>query len=113
MKRHAASVVVLLVVLAGLPGCGSGEGEGPARATDTVTELQILVWPEGSRPNRFGRVVGERRTPIGKAKSWTLRCDPPGGTFPDPEAACNRLDGLDQPFADTPEEAICTEQYGG
>ena len=113
MKRHAASVVTVLVVLAGLVGCGSGEGGGPGEATGSVTELQILVWERGARPTSLGRALGERRTPVGKPKSWTLRCDPPAGTFPDPDGACNALDELDQPFAETPEDAVCTEQYGG
>jgi hypothetical protein len=110
VKRHAASVVVLLVALA---GCGSDGGGGPGEATGSVTELQILVWEQGARPTSLGRILGERRTPIGKPTSWTLRCDPPGGTFPDAEGACGELDNLDQPFAETPEEAVCTQQYGG
>jgi subtilisin inhibitor-like len=110
VKRHAASLVVVLAVLA---GCGSGEGGGPAEATDTVTELQILVWPEGARPNPLGRVLGERRLARGKPKTYRLKCDPPGGTFPDPEAACKKLDQVDHPFNETPEDAVCTEQFGG
>jgi Subtilisin inhibitor-like len=106
--------VVALALLAGLVGCGSGEESGgPAEATDAVTELQISIWGRGSRPSRYGRILGERRTPIGKPLSWTLRCDPPGGTFPDPEGGCSGLDKLDQPFAETPEETVCTQQYGG
>lgn len=29
----------------------------------------------------------------GKVTHWTLRCDPPGGTTPDPAAACKALFG--------------------
>jgi hypothetical protein len=29
----------------------------------------------------------------GKVTRWTLRCDPPGGTTPDPAAACKTLSG--------------------
>jgi hypothetical protein len=100
-------------VLAGLIGCGSGEGGGPGAAADSVTELQIFVWERGARPSSLGRILGERRRPAGKPKSWTLRCDPPAGTFPDPKGACDRLDDLDQPFAETPEETACTQQYDG
>jgi hypothetical protein len=103
----------LVVVLALLAGCGSEGGGGPAEATDTVTELQILFWKGRTGPNPLGRVLGERRFGRGKPTTWTLTCDPPGGTFPDPEEACNKLDELDRPFVDTPDDAVCTEQFGG
>jgi hypothetical protein len=35
------------------------------------------------------------------------------GDLPDAEAACAHLDGLDEPFAPIPADAVCTEQYGG
>ena len=38
----------------------------------------------------------------------TLRAAPPNA-----EEACDKLDDLDQPFAETPEDAVCTEQDGG
>jgi hypothetical protein len=101
------------VLLALLAGCGSADSGGPAEATDTVTELQILYWENRMRPSPLGRVLGERRFGRGKPETYTLKCDPAGGTFPDPEDACKKLDELDQPFAETPDDAICTEQFGG
>jgi hypothetical protein len=101
-----------LAALALLSGCGSESGN-PGEAADTVTELQILYWPEGTRPSRLGRILGERRLPVGQGKRWTLECDPPGGTHPDSEETCKRLEELDNPFAETPEDEVCTEQYGG
>jgi hypothetical protein len=112
VKRHAASLVVGLGLLAGVAGCGSGGGE-PAEATDAVTDLRIVAWEDTRPAGGVGRVLGLRRRGVGEAKVWTLRCDPPGGTFPDPEGACEQLDEMEQPFAETPEDAICTEQYGG
>jgi hypothetical protein len=111
VKRHAASLVVALAVLAALAGCGGG-GE-PADATDTVTDLRIVAWEDTRPAGGVGRVLGLRRRGVGEARVWTLRCDPPGGTFPDSEEACEKLDDVEQPFAETPLEAICTEQYGG
>lgn len=51
------------------------------------------------------------------AVSWTLTCDPPGGTHPDAAAAAAVLNeiiesGLD-PFAPVPADMMCTQQYGG
>jgi hypothetical protein len=101
----------LLIVLGLLTGCGSGGG--PAEATDTVTDLRIVAWDDTRPAGGVGRALGLRRRGIGDAKVWTLRCDPPGGSFPHPERACEQLDELDHPFAETPEDSICTEQYGG
>ncbi|HEV3477996.1 MAG TPA: SSI family serine proteinase inhibitor [Gaiellaceae bacterium] len=100
-----------MAVLAVLAGCGGG-GE-PAGATDMVTDLRIVSWEDTRPAGGVGRVLGLRRRGVGEPKIWTLRCDPPGGTFPDPEDACDKLDELDQPFLETPMDAICTEQYGG
>jgi hypothetical protein len=112
VKRHAASLVGVLGVLAALlSGCGSGGG--PAEATDTVTDLRLVVWEDTRPAGGVGRALGLRRRGTGDPKVWTLRCDPPGGSFPDAEEACERLDEVEQPFAETPEDAVCTEQYGG
>jgi hypothetical protein len=105
-------LVFVFALLAALAGCGSGDG-GPADATDSVTDLRIVSWQDTRPAGGVGRALGLRRRGTGDAKVWTLRCDPPGGTFPDAEQACERLDDLDHPFAETPEDAICTEQYGG
>jgi hypothetical protein len=61
------------------PGtAGSGSGGGPSKAS-----LQITV-----------------ETGAGHAtKHWTLRCDPAGGTHPNPAAACRALTALKDPFA--------------
>jgi subtilisin inhibitor-like len=37
-----------------------------------------------------------------KAVHWTLRCEPAGGTDPDPAAACKTLLGVKDPFAAAP-----------
>jgi hypothetical protein len=100
-----------LAILAVVAGCGSDGG--PADATNMVTELRIVAWEDTRPAGGVGRVLGLRRRGVGDAKIWTLRCDPPGGNFPDPEEACDGLDELDQPFVETPMDAICTEQFGG
>jgi Subtilisin inhibitor-like len=103
--------VVVLALSAALAGCGSDSG--PAEATDSVTDLRIAAW-ETTRPaGGVGRALGLRRRGVGKVKIWTLRCDPPGGNFPDPEEACEKLEEIEQPFLETPMDTLCTEQYGG
>ncbi|GHA19865.1 hypothetical protein GCM10010329_48660 [Streptomyces spiroverticillatus] len=46
--------------------------------------------------------------------TWELVCHPAGGTHPWPEMACDHLDGMQgDPFAPVPDDAMCTDQYGG
>jgi hypothetical protein len=86
-------VALLLAILATVLGCGASV------ASAASTELRITYWSEG-------RTQGTPRT-------WTLRCDPAGGTLPRPAAACQKLAGMKNPFAPVPADAMCTQQYGG
>jgi len=63
-----------------------------------VTSLTIFVWPQGLD---------------GPSQRWTLRCGPTGGTLPARVAACRRLYALTNPFRRVPEDAVCTQIYGG
>jgi len=89
-----ASLVAVAFVLA---GCGGGWEGGKTPGIQTV--LQIKAWPNGK----------DR----GALREWRLHCDLAGGTHPAPEKACERLFGLDAPFAPIPHDAVCTEIYGG
>jgi hypothetical protein len=93
VKRHAASLVALLPVLA---ACGGWEG-GKTPGTQTV--LQIRAWPNGKD--------------AGAPREWKLYCERAGGTHPSPQKACEQLFALDQPFVRPRGDAICTEIYGG
>ncbi len=42
-----------------------------------------------------------------RPKTWTLRCDPPGGTHPDPAAACRILLAARNPFGPLPKGIMC------
>jgi Subtilisin inhibitor-like len=68
-------------------------------AASPGTDLRIAVWPEG-RAN-------------GDALVWRLRCNPAGGTLPEPRAACRRLFAMERPFAPVPKDVACTQIYGG
>ncbi len=63
-----------------------------------VTALTITVWPQGLD---------------GPSQRWTLRCGPTGGTHPARVAACRRLSSLSAPFRPVPDDAVCTQVYGG
>jgi hypothetical protein len=45
--------------------------------------------------------------PGAKPKHWTLQCDPPGGTHPDPAAACRVLLAAKAPFAPVSKHLVC------
>ena len=90
MKRHAASLVAGLALLA---GCG-----GDGTPTQSATDLQITVWPSGRS---------------GDQHEVTLRCSPAGGTVSDADEACRRLERLERPFRRPGGQIACTEIYGG
>jgi hypothetical protein len=86
-------ILLVTALAATVAGCAGGE---PA---DTTTELRIAFWEDSSQP--------------GSRVDWTLTCDPPAGTHPDPDAACARLDETGAgAFEPLPDQA-CTEIYGG
>jgi len=69
-------------------------------ATSSITSLKITYWPNGANES--------------VRKTWTLRCDPAGGTVARPEVACRKLAvGGRKLFAPVSRNAICTEIYGG
>jgi hypothetical protein len=84
----AASALAVLVL-----ACTS-----PAAAAEA--QLRVTVWPKGLK-----------RTPA--PRTWTLRCDPAGGSLPNPRAACRALARLARPFTPVPRRAVCAELYGG
>lgn len=45
--------------------------------------------------------------------TYELYCDPAGGQHPEPREACEAIHGVDAPFAETREDALCTYMYGG
>ena len=64
------------------------------------TSLRVTFWEDGSQtaPN----------------DTWTLWCDPAGGTLAHPTRACAKLGaGGVKLFAPVPARTVCTELYGG
>jgi hypothetical protein len=70
-------VTALCAVLAtacGTAAAGNSGAGGTKAAPAAKISLHVTVTSPGSKPQR-----------------WTLRCDPPGGTHPNPAAACRTL----------------------
>jgi hypothetical protein len=73
---------------AAAPGSGSaGKAAKPAKATLT---LSLVSHQPGSAP-----------------KHWTLRCDPVGGTAPDPAATCKVLSATKEAFGPVKKGIMC------
>ncbi|MBA3333466.1 MAG: hypothetical protein H0U30_05695 [Actinobacteria bacterium] len=71
-----------------------------AASTSSVTALKVTYWSNGANES--------------ESKTWTLRCEPAGGTVARPGVACRKLVvGGRKLFAPVPRSAICTEIYGG
>jgi Subtilisin inhibitor-like len=69
-----------------------------ALAGTSATSLRVTYWEEASAA----------------AVTWTLRCNPPGGSLTRPTSACRRLaSGGSKLFAPLPKDSVCTEIYGG
>ena len=66
-------------------------------ATPEATDLMIMV-DDGT----------------GTKITWTLSCDPPGGTHPDPAAACRALQANGaKALPPVRKDVACTQVYGG
>ena len=96
--------MVPLIAIVALAACADGD------AGSTVTS------PEGGAPTSPAKALtigfdpGDGTAP----QEWTLTCDPPGGTHPQPEAACAALADLDPTVLDpVPANQACTQIFGG
>jgi hypothetical protein len=88
---RAAVVPLVLAAIVAAPA---------SAAPSSSTSLRITYWKDSAKP--LARV------------SWTLRCTPTGGSLPRPARACTRLlAGGTRLFKPVPQNAVCTEIYGG
>lgn len=99
---RAALLLTLCLALAGCAGAAGddsgGYAGGGAESVERETELRIVLRPDG---------------PGGPERTATLTCDEPGGTHPDPEAACTALAEHEDALAPVPRDTVCTQIYGG
>ena len=89
--------MIAAVVVLAAAACG-GEADGDEPAGGFSADLRVLSEPAG---------------PGGPEIDVTLTCGPPGGTHPDPEAACAALERNVDALAPVGEGVVCTQEYGG
>src|SRR5215210_1551272 len=75
---------------------GTSDSESTTGTTRSTTDLVITAWPQGDG---------------GPARTWTLRCDPVGGSLPAAGSACSRL--TRKALRPLPRDSTCTQIYGG
>ena len=75
-------------------GCSSGE------ITHDKTSVSIGYWEDNGT--------------AAPSVTWTVSCDPPAGTHPDPAAACDTLHAAEMSLFEPVAEGVrCTEVFGG
>ena len=74
-------------------GSSSAAGAGTSGTTASAPKVSLDI-----------TVTGKPGT---RPEHWTLRCDPPGGTHPDPAAACRVLLAAKSPFAPLVKHVEC------
>lgn len=103
---------LLLVSLAAVV-CAACGTSGPGAAPSASTSAGSSAGSPSSASDGTALTITVRESPQSAPQTWTLTCDPSGGTHPDPVAACAQLAALPTPFAPTPKGLACTQIYGG
>jgi Subtilisin inhibitor-like len=96
-----AAVAVTVVTVTALAACGSSHTSSSGQAATHA--------PTGTSSTRpaVSLVITLTARPGAKPVTWTLQCDPTGGTHPDAAAACSALAKAKSPFAPTPKGMMC------
>lgn len=94
-RLRLIAAAALCAAAVAVAGCGvaaapaSGAGSHAPKAAKSSVAITVITGPHM------------------KTVHWTLRCDPPGGTHPDPAAACKALLAAKSPFAPRRAHMIC------
>ena len=88
----------VLLVAAAAVLCACGGGNAGTASPPAASELSVEIDRGDGAP----------------LERYTLRCgEEVSGDHPDADAACAHLTAADDGFPAIPEDAMCTEQYGG
>jgi hypothetical protein len=102
-----AGTTILLCLF--LPGC-SGTTDRPPSPTATSTSVTATP-PVTSGASDLVVLIDDG---TGEKTTWTLTCDPVGGTHPDPDAACRALQAHGAAaLPPVRKDVACTQIYGG
>jgi hypothetical protein len=112
----ALSFLVLLLVV----GCANqiAEPSGPTPGS-TMAQTPASSTPGEASPATPAEPASTDLTIMvrdgsGKTLTWGLTCDPPGGTHPNPKAACRALESNGAAaLPPVPKDKVCAQIYGG
>lgn len=91
------TAVAGVIAVAGLlAGCGTAAAPGAGSGSSSH-----------ARPAKATLTIKVTNKADGKVTHWTLRCDPAGGTTPDPAAACKTLFGTKNVFTPLKRHIMC------
>jgi hypothetical protein len=97
-RAGARSLLIAAACAATVTACGSMQAAGGSAASGSAASGHAA---------RVSLTIGVTGEPGAKPEHWTLRCDPAGGTHPDPQAACDVLLQAKSPFAVVPGHLMC------
>ncbi len=101
--------VVPVTLLLMLSACSTSTSAPDPTASITPAPTSIAPTPTSTGDTSLTIIFVRKST----RDRVTLKCDPPGGTHPDPALACDVLTGVPDPFAPVPADAVCSQVYGG
>ena len=109
--RRLATLAILVLVLT--VGCANQtaepSGPTPGNTMPVNPSAQATSNPTGDTDLTIVINNGSSST-----VTWRLTCNPPGGTHPDPKAACRALETNGAvALPPVPEDKACTQIYGG
>ena len=111
--RRRTLVVLAIPFLVLTVGCANQIAEPSGRTPGTTMPVtpNEQATPTPTADTDLTIVVD---TGSGSTKTWRLTCNPPGGTHPDPEAACRALQSNGAvALPPVPGDKACTQIYGG
>lgn len=121
MRTRPALAAAALVTVLMATGCATPTEPAAPPATSETSEpapTDPTTTPEPTEPVVVELTVTRGVDPgsgaSAEAATWTLTCDPAGGTHPTAQEACDLIAAAGRDlFAPVPGDVMCTEIYGG
>lgn len=125
MRPRLGALAVLAMVLAAT-ACGGGTGPG-ASSTPSGDRSPTSTAPTPTTSPSTGPTAGSTGSPTaggsqltivvddgaGTTTTWTLTCDPVGGSHPEPERACAVVEKNRSALDPVPKDKMCAQVYSG
>jgi len=102
---RAGAWYLLIAALAATTVTACGSAAAPAGGT--ATGSSPASGGGGSQAAKIALNISVSHGPGTPVTHWTLRCDPAGGTHPDPARACRALMHAKDPFGPLPRGIMC------